>query len=1078
MSENSPHRTTVADDDRFARFLYRWRWPLAAAALVFVFTTLTNGVGRIDHLGASLTELRDVSDGSGAIKPMVFDPSLDVWFGQGDEAVTMYYEIENRFIAEDYIMVTFEADDGPFGVFDREALSTIARLTESFQTIPGVRHVRSLTQNPWIRWGRIEDERGDEEGLLISDLVTEDPAELTDAQIVERMIAVLGAERTAARVGEPRVRQVIGSDADLGDYLGEPLVLGTILNERGTATTIQVQVLRPRVSAARLDEVYGDDNTYKGLAPNLFAVQSQLASIRGIEHFLRAERGLAVQTPAFKSLLEAIDAMPASEARDERLVDSHDPSRNFVEGMNGEQVRKFFEYDAVAGVGFADLSGPGAAIPAPASFVAAPLSPYAFHLGGVPLFERNFEVTGMADAKYIPLMFLVIIFCLALAFRNLLGVVAPLAVVLGSILGVVGGLLWKGDLFNNLTIMAPNMLTAVGIGDAIHLTAAWAMLRGSYATKRELITEVIRQNALPVFLTSVTTAIGFFSLTVSRLEPVTMLGYTAGLGTILAYALSMAVVPALLSLAPHSAPTAGAAAKPGLVARLFSPERSRRLVEAVTRNRRAILAGAAALLVVSAVGLARVEIDSDFRAMFPDDNPTMSDFRWIEGKMGGVGDVEIVFAGAPLGDPAPPLSADDAERLEQLQLQRLGASEARDEFAALSPGDEAELIRLEDLEVAWNASRIGVSTAFLGSLDRFETRLVEEMADASSPLHIVTDLQSPLDILRKVHQVQNKNRASFYRVPVEEDVSPEARDARLAYDSVMEEWDRTPAQDGSRLIAQYYLQYESGAKPGENLTTQLTADRTQLRMQGRILQAGSTARQAAFARIENIAAEEFPELLASVRGEPVEGHANAPDDALASVTVSGKSLLFARTTRLFTLGFMQSMAIALVTITVLIGLIFRSFRLALVSLIPNVLPIVIPLSAFGLMGRTLDGPAVLVSSVALGVCVDDTIHFFTKFMAALRDGKSTEEALAYVFVHTGAALTLTTMTLVIGFSTLLLSDFSPNFQMGALATFMIGLAWVADFLVTTAVLSYWPTAATAPDDALREQSGQRVILAA
>ena len=175
---------------------------------------------------------------------------------------------------------------------------------------------------------------------------------------------------------------------------------------------------------------------------------------------------------------------------------------------------------------------------------------------------------------------------------------------------------------------------------------------------------------------------------------------------------------------------------------------------------------------------------------------------------------------------------------------------------------------------------------------------------------------------------------------------------------------------------------------------------------------------------------------------------------MAGATLSGKTLLFARTSQIFATGYLQSMAIALTAITLLIGMLFRSVRLAFISLIPNVLPIILPLGAFGLFGIPLDGPSIMVATVALGVCVDDTIHFFAKFVRAQRAGKSIEESLAYVFEHSGAAITITTVVLIIGFSTMLLSDFAPNFQMGALATLMIGFAWLADFALTTAALSF------------------------
>ncbi len=1036
----------VGWDQRLASFIYRWRWGLAVVVLATILGAGVAGASRVAWFTSSLTKLGDTSNGSGSVQPVVFDPSLDVWFGTDDAAVETYYQIEDRFAAEDYVMVTFEEKDHELGVFSRESLATIARLTERFLTVPGVRHVRSLTYNPWIRWGAIEDESGTENGMIISDLVDQDPATLGDDEIVERMVAVLGAERVAARLGEERVRAVLGDDVDLADFIGEPLLLGTILDATGTATAIQVQVLRPRVDNDALTAVYGNDEDARGAAPNLYSVQYQRAALRGIEHFIRLEKGLAVPTLEHAELVSWVESLDEGEKKSALRLELADPTRNFMSDASGEIVRKFHEYDVVPG-GYVDRTDPAALVKAPARFEPAVLSAYTFHVGGVPLFERNFEEVGMADAVYIPVMFLVIVVCLFLVFRNLTGIVTPLAVVFGSLLIMVGTSFAIGDLFNNLTMMAPNMLTAVGIADAIHLVAAWTALRTKYDDKRTLITEVVRRNALPVLLTSITTAVGFYSLMVSELEPVYMLGYTAGFGTVCAYVISMTLVPAFLSLVPHKARLTRQKAA---VAGFFTAERSSRLISGIVRRRVPILAGSVALTLIACVGLLQVEINSDFRAMFPDDNRTISDFTWIEDRLGGVGDLEIVFTGVRGPGDAPALTVDEDERLSELRLRHEAATEKIAGFVTLTPADNEELVNLEKKEEEWNASRIGVSTEFLGQLDDFEARLREEMASPESPLHVVTDLNSPLDILRKVHQVQNENHASFYRVPGEEDVPIEARRASLSIDEWSDEWFLVPAQNGSSLVAQYYLQYENGARPGENLATQLSADRTHFRVQGRMEQASSAEHRAAFRKIEEIAATEFPLLGAEVPGNI----AHAAVEPLSDLTVSGKTLLFARTMRMFSVGFVKSMSIALLTITVLIGLIFRSVRLALVSLLPNFLPIVVPLSAFGLFGFPLHGPAILVSSVALGVCVDDTIHFLTNYVRAKKRGMSTEESLAFVLQESGAALTITTVVLMIGFGTLLMSDFTPNFLMGALATLMIGLAWAADFVLTPAVLSF------------------------
>lgn len=1038
---------TPENEPRFAAFLYRFRWPLSLAVVVLGALVTATGFGKVGTFTSQMSALGDTTNGSGAVQPLVFDPRMDLWFGSEDEAVATYREIEDRFVAEDYIMVTFEASEYELGVFDRDALAAIGRLTEGFLKVPGVRHVRSLTSNPWIRYGTIEDEDGDEQGLLISDLVEGSPYELSDDELVERMIAVLGAQRTADRIGEVAVRRVLGAGADYADHIGEPLLLGTIVDDAGSTTAIQVQVLRPRVDQEALTDVFGEDEERASIATTLYSVQAQRSALRGIEHVLRTERGLAVATPERAELEAWIESMPEGAERQTLRVELANPNRTFMAGADGELVRKFYEYDPDGEGGYVDNSLPGSPVPAPDGFEPDARSAFVFHVGGVPLFERNFEDVGMSDSKYMGLMFVAIALLLALVFRNVIGVVAPMVVVFGSVMVTVGAAFAAGDLFNNMTIIAPNMLTAVAIADAVHLVAAWATLRSKHDDKRSLIIDVLRRHALPVFLTSVTTAVGFYSLTISEMVPVKMFGYTTGFGTIVAYLLSMTLVPAILSLVPH--PPRGKAKANGWTLIRHGWEQG--LAHFVFRTRGRIVAVASVALVVSLVGLYNLRVDSDFRRMFPDDNRVMSDFNWIESRMGGVGDLEIVFEGLDGGAFGP----EDETRLAELRLRHEGAQQALDGLTALDPDERRELEALEERERLWQSARVAVSGEFLTAADAFEQRLRSEIDDPDSPLSVITDFISPLDILRRMHKVQNENQARYYRVPDEADVEEDARAASFSYDEWSEEWTRVPPQDSSTLAAQYYLQYENGARPGENLATQVSMDRTQFRIQGRLKQAPSQRTVEAGRRIEEIARSEFPELgirVASAAPDQLGGADAALGTGARDMKVSGKMLLFARTNRLFTIGFVKSMAIAITVITLLIGVIFRSVRIALVSIIPNVLPIALPLSVFGLFGMPLDAPAIFVSSVALGVCVDDSIHFFTKFMAARKQGKHVEDAIRYVFESSGAAITVTSIILVLGFGMLVLSDFSPNYMMGTLAATMISLAWVADLLVTPAVL--------------------------
>ncbi|MFT7620657.1 MAG: putative RND superfamily exporter protein [Planctomycetota bacterium] len=112
--------------------------------LALVFALFGQGIKTAGSFG-------DVTNGSASQPPTVFDPRMDIWFDESDPAVDIFYEIEERFVSEDFVMVTFEETENAWSVFNLEALATICRLSERFLTIPGVRHVRSLTDNPWIR---------------------------------------------------------------------------------------------------------------------------------------------------------------------------------------------------------------------------------------------------------------------------------------------------------------------------------------------------------------------------------------------------------------------------------------------------------------------------------------------------------------------------------------------------------------------------------------------------------------------------------------------------------------------------------------------------------------------------------------------------------------------------------------------------------------------------------------------------------------------------------------------------------------------------------------------------------------
>ncbi|MCS1411360.1 MAG: hypothetical protein M2R45_04560 [Verrucomicrobia subdivision 3 bacterium] len=204
------------------------------------------------------------------------------------------------------------------------------------------------------------------------------------------------------------------------------------------------------------------------------------------------------------------------------------------------------------------------------------------------------------------------------------------------------------------------------------------------------------------------------------------------------------------------------------------------------------------------------------------------------------------------------------------------------------------------------------------TVNAFAQRLRQKMKGPRSLLRFVTDLLSPLDILRKMPQVQHENQAEFYRVPSHGDCWPRRASRKRSSTKSPKNGTVCPLRDGSTLV----------------------------------------------------------------------------------------------------------------DISVLTGFIFRSFRMAVVSLSPNLLPILISLNAFSILGMPFSATAAFVSSIALGICVDDMIHLFTKYASTRRCGQKTEAAIAEATENVGAPVIVTTIVFINGFGALRLGQFVPNIMLG------------------------------------------------
>ena len=177
-----------------------------------------------------------------------------------------------------------------------------------------------------------------------------------------------------------------------------------------------------------------------------------------------------------------------------------------------------------------------------------------------------------------------------------------------------------------------------------------------------------------------------------------------------------------------------------------------------------------------------------------------------------------------------------------------------------------------------------------------------------------------------------------------------------------------------------------------------------------------------------------------------------PEDRY-EVTLTGKAFLFQKGTRFLIRNLILSLALAIVLISLFMAYMFRSFRMIVISLIPNLLPLLVTAGMMGYLGVPIKPSTILVFSIAFGISVDDTIHFLAKYRQELlanhwRIKKSIFAALR----ETGVSMFYTSIVLFFGFSVFITSNFGGTVALGALISGTLLLAMMANLLLLPVLL--------------------------
>ncbi len=533
-----------------------------------------------------------------------------------------------------------------------------------------------------------------------------------------------------------------------------------------------------------------------------------------------------------------------------------------------------------------------------------------------------------------PIMFVVMVIMMFLLIRSVSGVFVTLLIVVASAFSAMGCAGWLGINLTSASSVAPVIILTLAVADSIHILVAMLYFIGQGKSKVEAIKESLRINIQPVFLTSVTTAIGFLSMVTCDSPPFQDLGIIVAIGVVAAFVYSVTLLPVLMIFLPVNEKKIQAKST-GQKFTLMD-----RVGNFVINKRKLLLCGMSCFMVVCAFGFPRLELSDNFVEYFDERYEIRQIADYVEDNIPAFSGIEYL----------------------------------------LDSGEEGGINEPE----------------YLHHVEQFTNWCLEQPE--------VTQVTSMLHTIKRLNMNMHGDDPAYY-------VIPERRD----------------------LVAQYMLLYEMSLPFGHDVNGTVTPDRSAMRFS--VLQKRRTTLQL----------RQFEQRAALWLAE--NWQITQPPKA------TGMPIMFAHISERNIKSMLKSTTVALFIISGILIFAFRSWKIGLFSILPNVMPAIMTFGLWGLLAGNINMAVSYIAAMSLGVVVDDTVHFLSKYLRARRElNLEPVEAIQYSFHTVGLALLTTSLVLSAGFSVLFFSGFVVNSVMGILMALAILFALLADFFFLPPVL--------------------------
>ena len=546
-----------------------------------------------------------------------------------------------------------------------------------------------------------------------------------------------------------------------------------------------------------------------------------------------------------------------------------------------------------------------------------------FHLTGDIVLNRAMSDALNKEFKVLgPVAFATMLLVAILLLGSAWGTVAIVLMLAAVILSALGFAGWAGIKFYGESAAAFFVLMAVAVAHSVHIIEAVLSAMRQGMDRNQATARALKLNVWPVFLTSLTTAIGFLSLNFSDMPPFRIMGNIVAFGAMCAFVYSVTLLPAFLSIVPIRG-RAGRVGKIGIFDHLGRFVVSRHMT---------LLWSSGVLIVVMVAGISRIELQEN----------------WLE-------------------------------LLDESYEFRRSTDFISENFTGL-----------ETLEYSLDSGREGGVTDvnYLNSVDSF----AEWFREQPEVAHVF----AISDVIKRLNKNLNADDPDQYSIP-----------------------------DNSDLAAQYLLLYEFSLPMGRDLNNLINIGRSETRMTVVLSSLTTKEKIELDDRAQSWLRENAPGLESRASGVAIVG--------AHSIQRNIEKML---------IGTVTAMAV----VSLLLVFVFRSVRLGLISLIPNFVPAAMAIGLWGYLVGDVGVAASVVTAIAFGIIVDDTIHFMTKYMGARKDGQSPAESVQSAFSSVGKALLATSAVFALGLLVFGASGMTNNQDLGLLVGITVIFALLADLL--------------------------------